>query len=156
MVETYVRHEFTGYMIGFSWIVGETMDLSGDMMSRTSIFGRQIGPFHTRSVVNGPVMDSSMVTPSEFSGQHLTSAAKIFQIDDNGHFIERVSGRRRRRGSSSDRVCPVRSRSYRHLGRDRGRRRRHIGIHDNFCPVPTFSKPDKDNWFLSYRQPLHK
>ena len=88
------------------------MDVLGDMVSLTLILSREIGPFHTRFVVNGPVMDSSMVTVSQFSGQDLTSAAKIFQIDNHTRVIERVSSRHRRsRRSSSDRACPVRSRS---------------------------------------------
>ena len=76
-------------MIGFSRVVGETVDILGAIVGCTLIFGGLFGPIHARFVMNGPVMFSGMIAPSEFSGQELTPSEEPFQIDDQTHLIER-------------------------------------------------------------------
>ena len=68
LVETTdIDQEFTGYMIVLSGIVRKTMDVLGNVMSGTLIFGREMGPFHTRFVVDGSMMGASMIAVSQFS-----------------------------------------------------------------------------------------
>ena len=132
---THVRHVFAGHMIGFSLIVGETVDVFVDMVSRALIFGRQIGSVHTRFVVNGSVMGSSMIAPCELSWQDLTSTEEILKMDDHAHLIERVMSLRRLRRTR------VRSTDW-HLGIRQlcQPSRRGGGTHCNFYPVPTCLK----------------
>ena len=142
LIETaHVHKQFTGHMIGFSWVVWETVDVLGAVVCCTLVFGGQIGPRHAGLVVNGTVVFSRVVAPSKFSGQELTSGEKIFEINNEAHPIERVGCRGLciRRGVS--RACFVLNSSW-CLGIcwDRPPTQRGSATYYSFCPVPTFPR----------------